>query len=77
MRGFVEFINRDTGEPVSIPASHVRLFKSRDAEGDEQITSILYSGIEVDITDTYDEFCYKMKEAGYKVLFSTEYNPDK
>lgn len=75
MRGLVEFINRKTGEPVSIPAGQVTLFRSRDENGDIQVVSVKYSGLELDITETYDEFCYKMKKAGYDIIIHEEYNP--
>ena len=75
MRGFVEFINKETGEPISIPASLISICRSRDEIGDIQTTSVKYDGHELDITDTYDEFCYKMRKAGYKILFSEEYVP--
>ncbi len=77
MKDLVEFVNRDTGEPITIPASQVRCIKSRDEFNGDQITSVLYAGKEVDITDNYDSFCAEMKRAGYRIRLSVEYTPDK
>lgn len=77
MRGLVEFINKATGETFCVPVRSLGYLHSRDAEDDMQVTSIRFSGKELDIEGTYDEICQELKKAGYEIQSRIGYTKDR